>query len=46
MDPEVNTYTSGRIGFAADLNNLPIMNMDYGAYPRARSFTFGANITF
>ena len=46
MDPEVNTYTTGRIGFAADLNNLPTMNMDYGAYPRARSFTFGANITF
>lgn len=46
LDPEVNTYTSGRIDFAANLNCLPTMNMDYGAYPRARSFTFGANITF
>lgn len=46
LDPEVNTYTNGRIGFAADVNNLPIMNMDTGSYPRARTFTFGANITF
>ena len=47
MDPEVNTYTSGKIGmFTSAVNSLPTMNMDYGAYPRARSFTFGANITF
>ena len=46
LDPEVNTYTSGRVDFAGSLNCLPTMNMDYGAYPRARSFTFGANITF
>lgn len=46
LDPEVNTYTSGRIDFGGSLNCLPTMNMDYGAYPRSRSFTFGANITF
>ena len=46
LDPEVNTYTSGRIDVGGSLNCLPTMNMDYGAYPRSRSFTFGANITF
>ena len=47
MDPEVNTYTSGKIGmFTSAVNSLPTMNMDYGAYPRARSLTFGVNITF
>ena len=46
MDPEVNTYTSGRRNFASASVGLPTMNMDFGAYPRARSFTFGANITF
>ena len=46
VDPEVNAYTSGRTGFMSDLKIFPTMNMDFGAYPRARTFTFGANITF
>ncbi len=46
IDPEVNAYTSGRSGFMSDLRIFPTMNMDFGAYPRARTFTFGANITF
>lgn len=46
LDPEVNAYTSGRSGFMSDLRIFPTMNMDFGAYPRARTFTFGANITF
>ena len=46
VDPEVNAYTSGRSGFMSDLRIFPTMNMDFGAYPRARTFTFGANITF
>ena len=46
VDPEVNAYTSGRTGFMSDLKIFPTLNMDFGAYPRARTFTFGANITF
>ena len=40
LDPEVNTNTS--------LNNAqyPTIGLDWGAYPRARSFTIGLNIEF
>jgi hypothetical protein len=40
LDPEVNANTS--------LNNAqyPTVGLDWGAYPRARSYTFGVNIEF
>ena len=40
LDPEVNTNTSQ--GGAV----YPTVGLDWGAYPRARSFTFGLNIEF
>jgi TonB-linked SusC/RagA family outer membrane protein len=40
LDPEVNTNTSQ--GGA----QYPTIGLDWGAYPRARSFTFGLNIEF
>lgn len=39
LDPEVNTQPGGASGF-------PTPNYDYRSYPKARSFTFGVNITF
>ena len=40
LDPEVNTNTTqgGTI--------LPTLGLDWGAYPRARSFTAGINVEF
>lgn len=38
QDPEVNTNKS--------INNIPSFGIDYTSYPRARTFTVGANITF
>ncbi|GAB3576207.1 TonB-dependent receptor [Spirosoma luteolum] len=38
QDPEVNTNKS--------LNGVPSYGIDYTAYPRARTFTLGANFTF
>lgn len=38
QDPEVNTNKS--------LNGVPSAGIDYTAYPRARTFTFGVNIGF
>ena len=46
VDPEVNASTTGRTGFLESVKVLPTLNMDWGAYPRARAFTLGANITF
>ncbi len=40
LDPEVNTNMSQ--GGA----EYPTMGLDWGAYPRARSFTFGVNVEF
>lgn len=40
LDPEVNTNTSQ--GHAA----YPTTGLDWGAYPRARSFVFGLNLNF
>ena len=45
-DPEVNANTTGRTGFLESVKVLPTLNMDWGAYPRARTFTLGANISF
>lgn len=38
LDPEVNTQTP--------LNGLPTAGIDYTAYPRPRTFTFGFNANF
>lgn len=46
VDPEVNASTTGRTGFLESVKVLPTLNMDWGAYPRARTFTFGMNISF
>lgn len=46
IDPEVNATPTGQSGFYSNLRIFPTMNMDFGAYPRSRTFTFGANITF
>ncbi len=46
LDPEVNSSTTGRTGFLESVKVLPTLNMDWGAYPRARTFTLGANISF
>jgi len=46
VDPEVNASTTGKQGFLESVRVLPTPNMDWGAYPRARTFTFGANISF
>lgn len=40
LDPEVNTNT-GQGGA-----QYPTIGLDWGAYPRARSFTFGVNVEF
>ena len=39
IDPDVNTDTDGQDGF-------PIPNYDYCSYPKARTYTFGLNLTF
>ncbi len=39
LDPDVNTDTDGVDGF-------PTPNYDYNAYPKARTYTFGLNLTF
>ena len=46
LDPEVNVTPTGRSGYLSDLRVFPTPNMDNGAYPRARTFTVGTNITF
>lgn len=39
LDPDVNTDTDGVDGF-------PTPNYDYNAYPKAKTYTFGLNLTF
>ena len=46
LDPEVNTNTAGTVGFGSSVRNFPMFNMDYGTYPRARTWTIGASVTF
>ena len=46
LDPEVNVTPTGRSGYFSDVKIFPTPNMDNGAYPRARTFTIGTNITF
>ena len=38
LDPEVNTNASRAV--------YPTLGMDFGTYPRARTFTFGINLEF
>lgn len=38
LDPDVNTRP--------DANGFPTPNYDYNAYPKARTYTFGLNLTF
>lgn len=40
IDPDVNTNSD------AGSDGFPTPNFDYQAYPKARSFTFGLNVTF
>ena len=40
LDPDVNT------NFDAGGDGFPTPNYDYNAYPKARTFTFGLNLTF
>ena len=39
LDPEVNTAPGGSDGF-------PTPAYDYNSYPKARTFTFGMNLSF
>ncbi|WP_120272316.1 TonB-dependent receptor [Mangrovibacterium diazotrophicum] len=39
LDPDVNTDTDG-------VNGFPTPNYDYNPYPKARTYTFGMNLTF
>lgn len=39
LDPDVNTDTDG-------VNGFPIPAYDYNSYPKARTYTFGLNLTF
>lgn len=45
IDPEVNATPQGS-GTFGNLRIFPTLNMDFGTYPRARTYTLGANITF
>ena len=40
LDPDVNS------NFDAGGNGFPTPNYDYNAYPKARTYTFGLNVTF
>lgn len=39
LDPDVNTGSSG-------INGFPTPNYDFNSYPKARTYTFGLNVTF
>jgi TonB-linked SusC/RagA family outer membrane protein len=39
IDPDVNTLPGG-------VNGFPTPNYDYNSYPKARTYTFGLNLTF
>ena len=39
IDPDVNTKSDGKDGF-------PTPGFDYQSYPKARTYTFGVNLTF
>ena len=45
IDPEVNADPE-KSTTSANTGKYPLLGMDYGTYPRARTFTFGVNIAF
>ena len=45
IDPEVNATPQGA-GTFGNLRIFPTLNMDFGTYPRARTYTLGVNLTF
>lgn len=45
IDPEVNATPQGA-GTFGNLRIFPTLNMDFGTYPRARTYTLGMNLTF
>ncbi len=45
LDPEVNAVTD-RNGASSNAQKFPTLGLDFGTYPRARTFTFGVNIEF
>ena len=44
LDPEVNTFSNKSTG--ANAGKYPTLGLDWGSYPRARTFTFGLNLEF
>ncbi|WP_222981864.1 SusC/RagA family TonB-linked outer membrane protein [Flagellimonas meishanensis] len=47
LDPEISVQPGAPINGVSDaLNNLPSAGIDYTAYPRPRTVTFGVNATF
>lgn len=45
LDPEVNAAVD-RSGAGNNEREFPTLGLDFGSYPRARTFTFGVNIAF
>ncbi|MBN9296719.1 MAG: TonB-dependent receptor [Filimonas sp.] len=46
FDPEVNTYGTSTINGKPDVDNRNIaLGVDYGAYPQAKIFLFGLNVS-
>ncbi|WP_205461870.1 TonB-dependent receptor [Mangrovibacterium lignilyticum] len=46
IDPEVNASPTANSSYFSDLKIFPTTNMDWGTYPRARTYTLGLNVTF
>ncbi|WP_321438503.1 TonB-dependent receptor [uncultured Bacteroides sp.] len=44
LDPEVNTFSNKST--TANAGKYPTLGLDWGTYPRARTFTFGLNLEF
>jgi TonB-linked SusC/RagA family outer membrane protein len=44
LDPEVNTFSNKST--AANSGKFPTLGLDWGSYPRARTFTVGLNLEF
>lgn len=46
VDPEVNASPTANSSYFSNLKIFPTTNMDWGTYPRARTYTLGLNVTF
>lgn len=46
LDPEVNAIASRTSNTGANAGGFPTLGLDFGTYPRARTFTFGVNVEF